>query len=278
MYQYFEKYYKIKRQEGGVFLKDYFYGDFYETQTNSRKTIDKLFLNTRWYFIKKFIESMVTSRALALKNVYDNKAWGKASYEFLKFTEGSGGLFQLSGLDNIRKIKEPVVYVSNHMSTLETFVFPCILLMGGDISFVVKESLTTNFLFGPVMRATNPIVVKRENPREDLKTVMEKGKELLNNGTSVVIFPQSTRSAVFNPGEFNTLGVKLAKSAGVKVLPIAIKTDFWANGKLIKDLGTIHRELKIYMSFGEPISIQKNGKEEHQQIMEFITTHLKSWR
>jgi 1-acyl-sn-glycerol-3-phosphate acyltransferase len=264
-------------EKGGFFLKDYFQGDIYETPINSRKTVDKLFLNTRWYFVKKYLDSVVTSRTLALKKKYDNEAWAEVSYKFFKFSEASGGSFKLSGLDNIRNLKEPVVYVSNHMSTLETFVFPCILLMGGDISFVVKESLTENFLFGPVMRATNPIVVKRANPREDFITVMEKGQELLKNGTSVVIFPQSTRRVVFKPEEFNTLGVKLAKSAGVKILPIAIKTDFWANGKLIKELGTIHRKLKIYMRFGSPMKIENNGKDEHQKIIEFIAQNLKTW-
>lgn len=35
----------------------------------------------------------------------------------------------------------PVVFVSNHMSTLETFVFPCIIAPVMKVTFVVKDSL-----------------------------------------------------------------------------------------------------------------------------------------
>ena len=73
------------------------------------------------------------------------------------------------------------------------------------------------------MRSRNPIVVGRTDPRKDFETVMNGGAERLKNGISIIIFPQSTRSLDFKPEEFNSLGVKLAKKAGVQVVPVAIK-------------------------------------------------------
>lgn len=128
------------------------------------------------------------------------------------------------------------------------------------------------------MRSRDPIVVARKNPREDLQTVMTRGKELLAKGTSVIIFPQSTRSAQFIPEDFNSLGVKLAKAAGLQVLPVAIKTDFWGNGKFLKDIGPIDRRKPIHMEFGKPFSIEGNGKEEHNRIVDFISAHLREWK
>jgi 1-acyl-sn-glycerol-3-phosphate acyltransferase len=127
------------------------------------------------------------------------------------------------------------------------------------------------------MRARDPIVVKRENPREDFRTVMARGKELLAGGTSIIIFPQSTRSAEFIPEEFNSLGIKLAKAAGVQVMPVAVKTDFWGNGKYLKDLGAINRSKPIHVVFGQPFSIQRTGKDEHKQVIDFIISHLREW-
>ena len=146
-----------------------------------------------------------------------------------------------------------------------------------EVTFVVKESLNKHPLFGPIMRARNPIVVKRDNPREDFQTVMTKGKELLASGTSIIIFPQSTRSADFKPQEFNTLGIKLARAAGVQVMPVAIKTDFWENGKYLKELGALDRSKPIHMVFGQPFSIQGAGKDEHKQVVDFIITNLREW-
>src|SRR4030043_2323348 len=138
-------------------------------------------------------------------------------------------------MQNISKSEGPVLFIGNHMSTLETMVLPCIIAPHREVTFVVKESLVKHPLFGDVMRSRNPIVVGRTDPRKDLEAVMNGGMDLLSKGISIVIFPQSTRSVEFIPEEFNSLGVKLAKKAGVKVVPIAIKTDFWGNGKLIKE-------------------------------------------
>ena len=70
----------------------------------------------------------------------------------------------------------------------------------------------------------------------------------------------------------------MAKAAGVPVIPTALKTDFLGNGKLIKDLGPIHRDREIYFEFGEPImKIEGSGKQEQQQIIDFIESRLLSW-
>ena len=65
--------------------------------------------------------------------------------------------------------------------------------------------------------------------------LMSKGVEHLKNGTSVIVFPQKTRAAEFNPEEFNSIGVKLAKRAGVPVQPLALDTSFWGRGKFISE-------------------------------------------
>jgi 1-acyl-sn-glycerol-3-phosphate acyltransferase len=142
----------------------------------------------------------------------------------------------------------------------------------------VKESLVKHPIFGDVMRSRDPIVVGRTDPRKDFEAVMNEGVELLSRGNSIVIFPQSTRSVVFKPEEFNSLGVKLAKKAGVEVVPIAIKSDFWGNGKWIKELGPINRHKPIHIRFGEPFRITGTGKEENQRIIDFIQSSLGEWK
>ena len=177
----------------------------------------------------------------------------------------------------MREIAGPVVYISNHMSTLETMVFPGLIAPFRDLTFVVKDSLVKHPFFGHVMRSRNPIVVGRSNSREDLMTVLNKGMELLAHGISIVIFPQSTRNVVFKPSEFNSLGVKLAGRARVPIVPVAIKTDFWKNGRMVKELGPIDRSKPIYIEFGEPMSVKSSGKEENERIIDFISSRLKSW-
>ncbi len=208
---------------------------------------------------------------------YDTAAWIRSSAEIFRLIESCGGRFHLTGLDNIRREKEPVVFIGNHMSTLETMTLPGIVAPYRKVTFAVKESLVRHPFFGAVMRSRDPIVVGRENSREDLVVVLKKGQELLSAGTSVIIFPQSTRMRVFAPEKFNSLGVKLAATAGVKVVPFAIKTDYWEIGKYVKDLGRISRHKPIHMSFGEPIEVSGTGKKENARVIDYIITHLKEW-
>lgn len=254
-----------------------FPGDSYDTPPDTpRRLLDRLSLGSRWYFLAGYAGIVLRARALALKGRFGNPAWIDSSYQVVKLIEGCGGRFHLRGLDNIRSLNGPAVFVSNHMSILETFVFPCLIEPYRHITFVVKDSLVKG-VFGPVMRSRDPIVVGRENPRQDFAKVMTEGRRHLAEGTSVVVFPQSTRTVEFKPEKFNTMGIKLARAAGVHVVPVAIKTDFWENGKLLKDFGPISRHKPVYMAFGTPFTISGNGREEHGRVLSFIGEHLREW-
>ena len=128
------------------------------------------------------------------------------------------------------------------------------------------------------MRSRNPITLERKNPKQDLIKVINEGKDIIANGTSIILFPEGTRQAEFNPEKFNSLGIKLAKEAGVPVIPIAIKTDFMTTGKLIKDIGPIKRKEPVCVSFGEPINITGIGKTEQKQVLEFITKKVEEFK
>lgn len=253
--------------------------DTYHTAENTpRFLLDRLLINTRVFFMLNFFRIVLKSRSAALKGKYDTEAWILSSYDIFKLIEGCGGRFHITGLDNLHKCKGPVVFISNHMSTLETMIFPCLIAPLMDVTFIVKDSLVEHPFFGPIISAQNPIVVSRKDSRADLQIVMKKGQELLANGVSIVVFPQNTRTVEFVPKEFNSLGVKLASKAKVEVVPIAIKTDFWGNGKYLKDLGPINRNQPIHMAFGEPLPINGLGKEENNLIIEFISNHLEEWK
>jgi 1-acyl-sn-glycerol-3-phosphate acyltransferase len=259
--------------------KGYFDSNAYHTpEKKTLSIVEKIRLDSRLYFTFKYASIVLRTRKEAIRKIYDTKAWTDSSFEILRFIERTGGIFHITGMDNITRSTDPVLFISNHMSTLETMILPSIIGPHKELTFVVKESLVKHPLFGDVMRSRNPIVVGRTDPRRDLEAVLNGGAELLNNGISIVIFPQSTRSVEFKPDEFNSLGVKLAKKAGVEVVPVALKTDFWGNGKLIKELGPLDHNKHIHIRFGEPFWITGNGKEENQKIIDFIESSLDEWR
>jgi 1-acyl-sn-glycerol-3-phosphate acyltransferase len=214
---------------------------------------------------------------MARTGKWNRDSWLNLSLDIWRGVENCGGRFDVSGCENLEKLKSPAVIVSNHMSLLETFAIPAIVLPFQHMTFVVKESLTQMPLFKDVMAGVQPISVGRKNPRDDLKTIMTEGQKVLKAGRSIVVFPQSTRSVTLKPAEFNSIGAKLAKRAGVPLLPLALKTDFHGLGKLIKDFGPVDRSKTVHFSFGPAMDVSGNGRTEHEACIEFISEKLQSW-
>ena len=260
-------------------MRQYFTGDGYTTPADQARSIgDRLFLGTRFWFYLKYIGVLSKSRALVRRNDYGDDNWAWASWEILTIVEQSGGRIEISGLDHLRNVPKPFVIVGNHMSTLETHLLPVMVLPITGMTFVVKKSLTKHFYFGPIMRACNPVAVSRINPRDDLVTVMREGQRILGEGRSLAIFPQSTRNRIFDPSQFNSLGAKLAEKAGVPLVPLALKTDFWDNGRLCRDIGPIRRRRTVHLEIGAPILPGTcPAREGHGQVVDFISQRLVSW-
>ncbi|MDR1946831.1 MAG: 1-acyl-sn-glycerol-3-phosphate acyltransferase [Desulfovibrio sp.] len=214
---------------------------------------------------------------LAAAGRYRGREWVEGSRRTVRLLERCGVRFHFSGMDNIDRTAGPCVFVGNHMSTLETFVLPSLIQPRKPVTFVVKESLLKYPWFGPVLDSRNPVVVRRVNPREDFSAVMEGGAERLAAGRSVIVFPQSTRTPFFDPAAFNSMGIKLAKRAGVPVIPVALRTDAWANGKYIKDYGGINPAKAVHIRFGEALGVIGNGRVEHAEVCAFIGRNLEEW-
>ncbi len=207
---------------------------------------------------------------------YTGGDWAGASLAVLRALEACGVRVEASGM-SVLDDPAPCVFVANHMSTLETFVLPCVIQPRKDLTFVVKRSLLTFPGLGPVLSSRRPVAVDRVNPREDLTTVLEEGAKRLAEGTSVIVFPQSTRASGLDLSMFNSIGVKLARRAGVPVVPLALRTDAWGTGALIKDLGRLHPSLPVHFAFGESLAVAGNGKEEHKRVCDFIAGKLQEW-
>lgn len=208
---------------------------------------------------------------------YPDDVWIFDSLKIVRLLEQLGMEINYEGFENLESLNGPCVFVCNHMSVMETFILPVSILPYSKVTYVIKESLLTYPVFKHVMISRNPIAVTRTNPRQDLKTMMTEGVDRLKKDISIIVFPQTTRSTGFDPDQFGSIGTKLAKKAGVPIVPVAVKTDGWGNGKYSKDFGKISPEIPVNVAFGKPLQITNKGNEEHQQIVDFICKKLEEW-
>jgi 1-acyl-sn-glycerol-3-phosphate acyltransferase len=228
-------------------------------------------------FFPRLLNIFFFANRLTRKNLYDRYNWVNSSVMILDELEKVGVSIEIEGMSNITSFEGPAVFIANHMSTLETIALPSIINPVKPVVFVTKQELNTTPLFGPINSSRHPIIVGRSNARDDLMQVMNQGAERLKDGRSIILFPQKTRSPIFDESNFNTLGVKLAKRNNVPVVPLALLTDAWGNGKIMKEFGKIDITKQVYFSFGKPLTITGNGSEQQQLIVDFIKSNLKKW-
>ena len=113
--------------------------------------LDLLGLKSRWGLYFGLLGAVIAARRAVLHGVYDDEYWSHSSYRVFRHIERCGGRFEIEGLKNLEYSKSPFVFVSNHMSTLESQVLPVLIVQSMPVTFVVKRELIDASLFGTVM-------------------------------------------------------------------------------------------------------------------------------
>ena len=205
--------------------------------------------------------------------------WAHDCFRSVQTAERFGIPVLAEGWNNRRDYKGPVVYLANHMSTLETILLPFVLLAYGPFNTVVKQSLAHLPGLETAGARLGLIPVGRVNPREDLMTVFKVGGERIARGESMLIFAQGRRLPVFKRRDWSSIGTKLAEKMDVPVIPIAVKTDVMPtrpNGRgWLKDFGTVDPTKEIRLSCG-PV-LKGPSRETVKTSFDWIKTKLDSW-
>jgi 1-acyl-sn-glycerol-3-phosphate acyltransferase len=114
--------------------------------------------------------------------------------------------------------KGAYVVVANHQSFLDIFLLSN---LPREMKWVAKKSLFKIPWIGWAFWLVGDIAVERGDAASALE-VMAKARRYLENGMSVMLFPEGTRSRDGKMLPFKAGAFKLAIEAGVPVLPIAV--------------------------------------------------------
>ncbi|MBC7196229.1 MAG: 1-acyl-sn-glycerol-3-phosphate acyltransferase, partial [Deferribacterales bacterium] len=133
--------------------------DNYKTEKKTLGFFSKHFPTFKFYL--GLLKVVFSSSSIAKKGKYNDDEWVKSSYDTLQLLESIGCEIEVTGVENFANEPEPVVFIGNHMSTLETFILPCLIQPKKPVTFVVKKSLVEYPVFRHIMVARDPIVVSR---------------------------------------------------------------------------------------------------------------------
>jgi 1-acyl-sn-glycerol-3-phosphate acyltransferase len=169
------------------------------------------------------------------------------------------------GRDNIPR-KGAFILVSNHQSYIDP-VF-CGGLIKRQSSFLARDSLFTNWFFGPLISSLNAIPVKLGEP--DI-SAMRKVLGKLKKGGGVCLFPEGTRTfdgkiTPFKPG----LGL-LSRRGKAPIVPVVIDGAFecWPRHKKLFSPGPIS------VTYGKPITVEQVKDMGDKKLAELLTETLR---
>ena len=133
-------------------------------------------------------------------------------------TAAAGVELCLEGADNLEQAG-PCVVMFNHQSDID-FLLVCAVLRR-NFAGVAKQELKHHPVFGPAFRFADTVFIDRSD-RAQAVAAMAPAVDALRSGTSIVIFPEGTRSESGALGAFKKGAFHIAMQAQVPVLPVVI--------------------------------------------------------
>jgi len=156
--------------------------------------------------------------------------------------------------------KQSYVIVSNHQSHYDVFVLYGWL--GIDFKWVMKKELRKIPALGIACEKAGHIYIDRSN-RETAIASLEEAKRRIVNGTSVLFFPEGTRSVSGELQEFKKGAFIMALELGIPILPITILN----TGKILPTKTINLFPGRARMLIHEPIDVSGYGKENVRELM-----------
>lgn len=188
------------------------------------------------------------------------KIWARGLYFFLKLF--CNLRLQLLGAENIPT--RPAIFASKHQSALETFMYHILLK---NPVFVLKKELLSIPVFGFYLKKMGMIAIDRDGGIKSLKLLLNEVKEKIENGYSIIIFPEGTRTipgekVAYNSGITAIFNLKIAQ-----IIPVALNTGcFWPKNSFYKKSG------KFSIQFLAKMDMQIDKKEFISVLQDKIET------
>lgn len=161
------------------------------------------------------------------------RSWSQVNLWLLKKTCNLG--FTIEGLEHVPPDNHIAMW--KHSSTWETIaqasLFP-------PQAWVLKRELTWIPIVGWALHFMRPIAINRKGGSSAVNQVLIQGKQRLDDGLWILIFPEGTRTALGEKRKYGMSGALLASQTGRQVIPVAHDAGkYWPRRGWIKKAGTI---------------------------------------
>lgn len=164
------------------------------------------------------------------------------------------------GKENMNE-KQSYIIASNHQSQFDIFVIYGWLPV--DFKWVMKVQLRRVPFLGYACYKLGHVFIDRSN-RESAVASINAAKKTIKEGTSIVFFPEGTRSMDGNLIEFKKGAFKFAIDIGLPILPVTIT----GTRDVLPPKSTALFPGRVKMIFHEPIDVTDYNDENTMELLE----------
>lgn len=168
---------------------------------------------------------------------------------------------EVHGRENLEPDK-PCIYAANHQSAFDIFVLLAVL---PPVKFLAKIELFSIPLFGIALARAGSLPVDRSNRQAAVKSI-DRAAQAVRGGSSIIIFPEGTRSPTKEMLEFKKGGFVLAIKSGQPIVPISISG---AGAVLPRGWGRVHRG-PIKVVIDRPIPTDTYKRKNKDELMALL--------
>ncbi|MDX1480211.1 MAG: HAD-IB family hydrolase [Woeseiaceae bacterium] len=167
--------------------------------------------------------------------------------------------------------QRPAVFLFNHQSAIDVLIIA--KLLRRDFTAIAKQEIAKNPLVGPVFRVADTVFVDRSNSERAIEA-LQPVVRTLQDGLSIAIAPEGTRSAGDRLGAFKKGPFHIAMQAGVPVVPIVIHnaTDVLPKGGIFVRPTRVRVDVlpPVDTSSWRPETVEHHVEEVRNQFVEAL--------
>lgn len=183
--------------------------------------IYQLFIVLPLFLVATILTALVTVVGCMVGNghfwgYYPGRLWSQFTIRLLLLP------LHVEGRENLVK-GQSYVFVANHQGMFDIFMIYGFL--GRNFKWMMKKSLRHMPFVGVACQAAHHIFVDRSSPSA-IKHTYTEARETLQEGMSLVVFPEGARTFTGHMGEFRRGAFMLADELGLSVVPLTINGSF----------------------------------------------------
>lgn len=220
----------------------------------------QLFIALPLMLVSTILTALVTSLGCLLGGghffgYYPAKVWGWFTIRLFLLP------IKVRGHENIDK-KTSYVFVANHQGAFDIFII--LGFLGRNFKWMLKASLRHAPLIGRACYDAGYIFVDKSGPKA-IKQTIDRARSILQGGTSLVVFPEGSRSWDGRMIAFKKGAFQLADQLQMPVVPLTITGSFDVYPRTHKGFVNFH---PLTLTIHKPIPPKGEGPENMKATMD----------